>query len=137
MRLTCLLLGVALLGGCGAPAQGPAAGPKPGPLTTVENTTWRIEVEPVDPPGRSYADRLRFDGKSAGTEAQQSHGFSSAAYTYDTRGEALTFEFTLTNPDKETFKVMGKATPDAIWGTMAWRRSDWSLRTYRFSGSQK
>ena len=41
------------------------------------------------------------------------------------------------NVQGETLNVSGCANGKAVWGTLAWRRADWTLRTFRFRGTPK
>lgn len=135
-----------LLCGCATPPPKPvepeAVPGAPAPsLATLDGTGWRITLDPLEEGEKPSQDVLRF---STGKERQlmlpgfqKSAQFAPSAYTTPFGGEAgqpLPFEATLQNPAGESLSISGRATPDAVWGQIRVRHSDWTLRTYRFRG---
>ena len=142
-----LALSVLLAGCAGAPAApvtpskpgAKAAKPAPGPsLATLDGTAWKVAVEP-DGDGKAFDDVLRFEEQHMGSAAQKAlAGFDPATCSTQTPDSGpLSFQSTLTNKAGESFLVSGRAVPDRIWGTMTWRREDWTLKIYRFRGTRK
>lgn len=144
MRIVCLGLVFVVLAGCAAvPPSAPDSSrsssqtsTKPEVPTTLDGTLWKLTVEPIGG-GKSYTDRIRFEERHAGSEVQQSRGFASASYSSEMRNGVLTFEVKLPHPEGDSFTISGQANADILWGTMVWRRADWTLKTYRFRSSQQ
>ena len=136
-----LLLIPFLLAGCGGPSA-TSSSPVSAPGATapvppaLEGSTWKIAVEPVEAPGeKPFSDRLRFDGeRHAALESFQGR-FGAASYNSgEAKDGALPFDFKLSSPEGGTLSVSGKAALGLVWGTLTWRRADWTLATYRFRG---
>ena len=142
--MRCFLIPALLLAGCAsapsAPPVNPAKSGQGAPaLTALDTTIWRVQVEPLSADEKPYADLFRFEDRHLFSAYQQKvRGFGGAPYTLQTPpGGTLSFEGSMPNADGSSLAVTGKATPEALWGTMTWRRADWSLRTYRFKGTPK
>ena len=144
LALSVLLAGCAGATAPSAPASpakpgAKAAKPAPGPsLATLDGTAWKVAVEP-DGDGKAFDDVLRFEEQHMGSAAQKAlAGFDPATCSTQTPDSGpLSFQSTLTNKAGESFLVSGRAVPDRIWGTMTWRREDWTLKTYSFRGTRK
>ena len=142
-----LPLAILLLAGCGSPVATPAPDTQPGSATpvaetptTLDGSTWRVDMEPVAGDEKPFQDQLHFEDRHAGSAAQMhAHGFAPASYSLEPgQGSGpATFEASFANAQGESFTINGKATADLIWGSMSWRRADWTLRTYRFKGAKK
>ena len=131
----------ALLAGCAsqdAPDPAPADASAPA-LATLEGTTWMLRIEPLDAGGTDAGDLLRFSGRQAALMNWEGRGYTSTGYSATPKEKegAIAFDFQNRNAEGELLSVSGWANPLAVWGTLTWRRADWTVRTFRFRGTPK
>ena len=133
----------ALLAGCSSPgpsATPPGQLPPPPPaLATLDNTTWSLHVEPMDGGGKAYDDDLKFADRHAALRVWEGRGYAANSFsaTPKEKDGAVAFEFQVRTKEGETLNVSGCANGIAIWGTLTWRKADWTLSTYRYRGKPK
>ncbi|GEM_PF-6829918 len=130
----------ALLAGCSGPVDPAASGSDPvvlPALATLDGTTWALRMEPLDAGGTAAKDYLRFADRVAGFMTWQDRGYVPGSFSTTPKDGAIGFEFQNKNDQGEILNVSGCANVDAVWGTLTWRRADWTVRTFRFRGTPK